>query len=110
MNAPEAAAGPVLEHAFIYVNEPDATAFEAAFAEARKVIAAAPGFRWVELHRGVERPGVHLLLVGWDSLDDHVAGFRGSARFTRWRELIGPFFTADTDVEHFTAVADRFAG
>ena len=109
MTSPDAT-GAVLEHAFISVDERDADAFEAAFAEAKKVIATSPGFRWVELHRGVERRGVRLLLVAWDSLDDHLVGFRGSDRFTRWRELIGPYFAADPDVEHFAPLVERFAG
>ena len=110
MTVPDAPAGPVLEHAFISVADHDAAAFEAAFAEAKTVIATSPGFRWVELHRGVERPGVRLLLVAWDTLDDHLIGFRGSDRFTRWRELIGPYFAADPEVEHFVPLVERFTG
>ncbi len=107
---PAIPAVPVLEHAFVYVAEADAAAFEAAFAEAELVISRSPGFGWLELHRGVERPGVYLLLVAWDSLDDHLVGFRGSDRFTRWRELIGPYFASPPDVEHVVAVVGRFGG
>ncbi len=110
MSSPDPTGGPVLEHAFIYVDERDALAFEAAFAEARKVIVTSPGFRWMELHHGVERPGVYLLLVGWDTLEAHLVGFRGSDRFGRWRELIGPYFASPPDVEHFTPAVERFAG
>ena len=110
MRVGEDGAVTVLEHAFIHVDERHAPAFEAAFDQARKVIATSQGFRWLELHRGVERPGVHLLLVEWETLDDHLVGFRGSGLFTRWRELIGPYFASDPDVEHFAPVVERFAG
>jgi heme-degrading monooxygenase HmoA len=81
--------------------------FEAAFAQAKLVIAESPGFCWLELHRGVERPDTYLLLVCWESLQAHTVGFRGSDRFVRWRELIGPFFAGAPDVEHYVPVVVR---
>ena len=36
-----------------------------------------------EAHRGVEAPERYLLLVEWDTLDDHPVGFRQSEAFTR---------------------------
>jgi heme-degrading monooxygenase HmoA len=98
--------GPVLEHAFFHVAPDDAPAFEAGFATARLVIGAAPGCRWVELHRGVERPETYLLLVEWDSLADHQT-FRTSEAFPGWRAPIQPFFAADPQMEHFTSVVAR---
>jgi len=110
MSASERGRNPVLEHAFVYVRQNDAAAFEQAFAQAKAVIATCPGFRWLELHRGVERPEVYLLLVAWETLEDHLVGFRGSDRFIRWRELIGPYFASAPDVEHVHPVVGRFTG
>jgi heme-degrading monooxygenase HmoA len=100
----------IVEHAELAVTAGREGEFEAAFAEARKVISQARGFHWAELLRGVERPGVYLLLVGWESVEAHNVGFRGSAAFARWRELIGPFFASPPDVEHFGALGERFTG
>ena len=61
-----------------------------AAAEATHVIAQAPGFRFVRFSRGVERPSTYLLLVGWDSLEDHTDGFRGSDLFRQWRAQPAP--------------------
>jgi heme-degrading monooxygenase HmoA len=101
-----AMSGPVLEHAVFHIAPDDSAAFEEGFATARLVIGAAPGCRWVELHRGVERPGEYLLLVGWDTLDDHTA-FRSSDAFPQWRAPIQPFFAAAPEMEHFTSVVAR---
>jgi quinol monooxygenase YgiN len=98
--------GPVLEHAFFHVSPDDAAGFEAGFEVARKVIGAAPGCRWVELHRGVEQPGTYLLLVEWDALDDHTV-FRASDAFPQWRAPIQPFFADAPEMEHFTTVVPR---
>ena len=78
--------------------------FIAAFPRARAVISKADGFRWVELHQGIEMPSTFLLLVGWESLEAHVDGFRGSDLFTQWRAVIGPYFAEQPRVEHFSAV------
>ena len=64
----------VLEHALIDIRPGTAEAFEAALAEARLVIAASPGFVSLRLHRGVEAPDRYLLLVEWETLDDHLSG------------------------------------
>jgi len=91
----------IIEHALITILPGHEVAFEQAFLEAAKVIAAATGFRFVRLSRGVERSSTYLLLVGWDSIDDHTVGFRGSDLFTQWRSWIGPHFDGTPQVEHY---------
>jgi heme-degrading monooxygenase HmoA len=77
--------------------------FEAVFyGEARHVIAQAGGFISARLARGIERPSVFLLLVEWETLEDHTEGFRESPLFTDWRALVGPFFAGQPAVEHYT--------
>jgi heme-degrading monooxygenase HmoA len=94
----------VIERAHIDVKPGDEAAFTAALREARAVVASSPGFRSVTLARGIEQPSRFLLLVVWDKLEDHTVGFRESERFTRWRELIGPYFASAPDVEHYDPV------
>ncbi len=91
----------ILEHALITVRPGTAEAFEAALAEARAVIGASPGFVSLRLHRGIETPDRYLLLVEWETLDDHVVGFRESDAFVAWRALIGPYFESPPNVVHF---------
>ena len=95
----------ILEHALITVRPDAHDEFEAAMAKAREVISAAPGFGSLRLHRGVESPDRYLLLVEWDTLEDHTVGFRESPAFTEWRSHIGPFFDAPPEVDHFDPVA-----
>ena len=96
----------VLEHALLPVRPGEEAAFEAAFAGARPIIAATPGFRRLSLSRCPERPSTYLLLVEWDRLEDHTEGFRGSAGYHRWRELLHPFYDPFPTVEHFRQVLD----
>ena len=50
---------------------------------------------------GLERPSVYLFTIRWETLDDHVEGFRGGELFAQWRALIGPHFASPPVVEHF---------
>ncbi|HUY65790.1 MAG TPA: antibiotic biosynthesis monooxygenase [Acidimicrobiales bacterium] len=96
----------ILEHALITIRPGTADDFEDALARARPIIAASHGFISLELHHGIEQPDQYLLLVEWESLDDHLVGFRASAAFTEWRALIGPFFELPPVVGHFAPVED----
>ena len=95
---------PILEHALLDVRPGHEEAFEEAFAQARSIIAASPGFLDLHLTRGVERPSTYLLLVRWRTLEDHTEGFRGSEPYARWRELLHHFYDPFPTVEHFAPV------
>lgn len=95
----------ILEHALLPVHPDRSAAFEAAFAVARPLIAAQPGFRSLTLSRSIETPSSYLLLVEWDDLAAHTEGFRRSAEYTRWRELLHGFYDPFPVVEHFVEVS-----
>ena len=92
----------VLEVALIDVTDPDG--FRAAYREARTVLAETDGCRSVRMTHGIESPERFVLLVEWDSVEAHEVNFRQTDRFTTWRGLIGPYFSAPPRVEHFTDV------
>ena len=90
----------ILERALITVKPGQAEAFKQAFAKARPHIEGAKGCRKVEMRQGIEHPDDFLLLVWWDSLEDHNIGFRESPAFTEWRAILGPLFAAPPQVVH----------
>ena len=94
----------ILEHALLPVRPGQEAAFEAAFTDARAIIAAMPGFGGLTLSRCLERPGIYLLLVQWERLEDHTDGFRGSPEYQQWRALLHHFYDPFPTVEHFTSV------
>jgi heme-degrading monooxygenase HmoA len=91
----------IREVARLDVKPGQADDFLAAFAEARPLIEATPGFLGLDLERCVEEPDRFLLLVRWDTLEDHTVGFRGSDRYVRWRELLHHFYDPFPIVEHY---------
>lgn len=100
----------ILEHAILNVIQGEELDFEAAFAQAKGIIGAAPGFRSLRLERCVETPSRYLLLVEWNQLEDHTEGFRGSGRYQEWRKLLHHFYDPFPLVEHYEAVLQQPAG
>ncbi|MFC9514405.1 antibiotic biosynthesis monooxygenase family protein [Nocardiaceae bacterium NPDC056970] len=94
----------ILEHALLQVKPGRTDEFEAAFAQAKKIISAMPGFRRLSLSRSIERPDGYLLLVEWDTLEDHTEGFRGSDEYQEWRRLLHHFYDPFPTVEHYEVV------
>lgn len=95
----------ILEVATLQVR-PDATAeFEAAFAQAQAFIAASPGYLGHELSRCIEHPAQYVLLVRWATLADHEVGFRQSAAYQPWKQLLHHFYDPFPTVLHHTAVS-----
>ncbi len=91
----------ILDSALLDVKPGEEAAFEAALQEARPLIAATSGFRSIAVRRCIETPNRYLLLVEWDSLEDHTIGFRQSARYAQWRDLLHRFYDPFPRVEHF---------
>lgn len=94
----------VLEVAILDVRPGQSDAFEAAFREAQQILAASAGYQRHELRRCLEGAQRYLLLVWWDTLEDHTEGFRGSAAYQRWRALLHRFYDPFPTVEHYVAV------
>ena len=94
----------ITEHALLPVISGHEEDFEAAFDRARSIIASTPGFISLSLSRSIETPSTYLLLVQWDSLEDHTVGFRGSPQYQQWRQLLHRFYEPFPLVEHFELV------
>ena len=98
----------VLEIAQVDVLPGHEADFEADLLQAAStVLPQAAGFIEFTAHGfGVERPSVYLFTIRWETLGDHIDGFRGGDLFAQWRALIGPHFASAPVVEHF-AVGER---
>lgn len=91
----------IIEHALLQVRPGEEAAFEAAMAQAKPLIAASPGFQDIEVRPAIEKPGLYLLLVRWDSIAVHRDGFRTSDRYQQWRALLHPFYDPMPSVDYF---------
>jgi heme-degrading monooxygenase HmoA len=95
----------ITEHALLPVAPGREREFEQAFESAQHLIAASPGFLDLALLRGIESPSTYLLLVHWESVNDHEVGFRHSAAYEEWRALLHHFYDPFPTVEHYVEIA-----
>ena len=99
----------VLEVAILNVKPGQASEFEAAFAEATEIISASEGFESLELQRCVEAENRYVLLVRWQTIEDHTWRFRGSEAYERRQALLHHFYDPFPVVEHYEPVLVRRA-
>ena len=94
----------VLEVAILDVIPDRVVEFQATFAKAQTIIAAIPGYIGHELQVCIEKPDRHILLVRWNTLEDHTIGFRQSAEYQEWKALLHHFYDPFPEVEHYSTV------
>ena len=92
----------ILEVAVLDVRAGESADFERAFDEAQRIIASMPGYQRHELQRCLEVANRYLLLVWWNTLEDHTVGFPGSPEYQRWKALLHRFYDPFPTVEHYT--------
>lgn len=94
----------ILEQVVLDVVPGQEEAFDAAFADAKGIIASSPGFLGLRLHRCIEQAHRFLLLVEWETLDDHMEGFRNSDAYGEWRAALHHFYDPFPTVQHYRLV------
>jgi len=95
----------ILEVADIRIPAGKQAEFDAAIQRGvETVISKAKGFRGYKVNRGVESPERYLLMIYWETLEDHTVAFRQGTLFPEWRAIVGPFFAQPPVVEHFVLV------
>jgi heme-degrading monooxygenase HmoA len=94
----------ILEVAVLDVKPGMTVEFEAAFRTASKIIFARPGYISHELQRCLERENRYILLVRWQTLEDHTTRFRQSPEYQKWRALLHHFYDPFPTVEHYELV------
>ena len=95
----------ILEVADIRISPGQQAAFEEAIERGLTTAAAqAKGFRGWKVNHSLESPERYLLMIFWDTLEDHTVGFREGPLFPQWRAIVGPFFAQPPAVEHFTLI------
>lgn len=91
----------ILEVAILQIRSGQAREFESAFEKAQSIIASMPGYIGHELQRCLEVTDKYILLVRWQSIEDHEIGFRQSSQYQEWKRLLHHFYEPFPVVEHF---------
>ena len=91
----------ILEVAILQVKPGLTEDFESAFEEASGIISRMNGYINHELQRCIEDNHKYILLVRWQTLEDHTNGFRKSEEYQEWKKLLHHFYDPFPVVEHF---------
>lgn len=95
----------ILEVAILKVKSEYSTSeFENNFKKASKIISKMKGFVNHELQKCLEEDNKYILLVRWETLEDHTEGFRGSKEYLEWKTLLHHFYDPFPVVEHYTKI------
>jgi heme-degrading monooxygenase HmoA len=91
----------ILEVANLNVIPGQENGFENAFRRAIPILTGMKGYIAHELRRSIEHTNRYILLVHWQTLEDHTIGFRTSPQYQEWKALLHHFYDPFPSVEHY---------
>ncbi|HRH51189.1 MAG TPA: antibiotic biosynthesis monooxygenase [Panacibacter sp.] len=91
----------ITEIALLKIKNGEDAAFEHAFKKASTIISSMKGYVEHELQKCIEEENKYLLIVRWETLEDHTIGFRGSEEYREWKNLLHHFYDPFPTVEHY---------
>lgn len=95
----------ILEIADIRIQAGKQQEFEAAIKRGlEEVISRAKGYVSHQVQKCIETPERFVLMIQWQTLENHTVDFRESPAFAEWRGHVAPFFAGPPHVEHFSLV------
>ncbi|MEO9570844.1 MAG: antibiotic biosynthesis monooxygenase [Polaribacter sp.] len=91
----------ILEVAVLNVKEGLSNDFEDNFKKAEIIISSMKGYVSHQLKRCIEEDNKYILLVNWETIEDHEIGFRKSDEYQEWKALLHHFYEPFPTVEHY---------
>jgi heme-degrading monooxygenase HmoA len=91
----------ILEVAILNIKQGFSLEFETAFEKAKAIISSMKGYISHELKKCIELEDKYILLVNWETIEDHEMGFRKSNEYQEWKSLLHHFYEPFPTVEHY---------
>jgi len=91
----------ILEVAVLNIKEGISAEFEKAFEKAQLIISSMKGYKSHQLKKCIEENNKYILLVEWETLEDHEIGFRKSEQYQVWKALLHHFYDPFPTVQHY---------
>jgi quinol monooxygenase YgiN len=77
------------------------TNFEQAYTNAGKYLQSSPYCLGYKVIHGKEEPDHYIVIIHWTSMDEHLNGFRKSADFMPFLNLVKPFYNNIEEMKHY---------
>lgn len=94
----------ILEVAILDVIPGQENNFQTDFRKASQIISSMKGYISHELKRCLEKRSRYILLVNWETLEDHTEGFRNSREYQNWKQLLHHYYDPFPEVEHYESI------
>jgi len=94
----------ITEIAVLNIKKNESNMFETAFNKAQSIISSMNGYIEHELLKCLETENKYLLIVRWQTLQDHTEGFRKSDKYHDWKKLLHHFYDPFPNVEHYEKI------
>lgn len=94
----------ITEFAVLHIKENESHLFENAFSEAQKIISKMKGYIEHELQKCIEEKNKYILMVRWNTIEDHKEGFRQSIEYNEWKMMLHHFYDPFPVVEYYKKI------
>ena len=94
----------ITEIALLHIRENESDLFEQAFYKAEIIISSMKGYMEHELLKCIEEADKYLLIVRWQTIEDHTDGFRKHEKYKEWKNLLHHFYNPFPVVEHYKKI------
>jgi heme-degrading monooxygenase HmoA len=94
----------ILEVAILHLIEGKEQEFEADFKKASQYISSIRGYIKHALKKCVEEKNKYILLVEWETLENHTIDFRESEQYLEWKKLLHHYYNPFPIVEHYKTI------
>ena len=92
---------PILESGILNIKSGQATAFKTAFKQAEHIVAKHKGYISHSLQQCIENDHQFILLIYWETLEDHTIGFRQSTDYAEWKKRLHHFYDPFPTIHHY---------
>lgn len=82
--------------------------FEKAYAEAGKYLQASKYCSGYEIIHGNDEPNNYIVIINWTSKEEHLQGFRKSAEFMPFFNLVKPFYNNIKEMKHYDPTTSKW--
>jgi quinol monooxygenase YgiN len=82
--------------------------FESSYLEAGKYLKTSKYCLSYQVLHGNEEPNNYIIIIHWTSQDEHLNGFRKSAEFGPFFNLVRPFFHNIQEMKHYDLISNSW--
>ena len=94
----------ILEVATLNIKENLEQQFELDFLKAGKYISSIKGYKSHTLRKCIEQKSKYILLVEWETIENHNIGFRTSEAYSKRKTLLHHYYDPFPLVEHYKTI------